>query len=62
MRKKENRHVLQDVTELVKRVCEFMNKGRSKLKFTPVLSGSNSEGTKVGINDEIDFLLITKEP
>ena len=62
MREKENRQVLQDVTELVKRVCESINEGQSKFRFTPVLSGSNSEGTKVGINDEIDFLLVIKEP
>lgn len=62
MREKENRQVLQDVTELVKHVCEFINEEQSKFRFTPVLSGSNSEGTKVGISDEIDFLLVTKEP
>eukprot|EP00111_Clytia_hemisphaerica_P021800 TCONS_00064097-protein len=52
----ENQDIKNEVTELLRRMSNVIRRQDDKLTFIPVLSGSNAEGTKVGILDEVDFL------
>lgn len=52
----ENCQILDDVTTLIFRISEKVTQSDPQLRFTPVLSASCSEGTKIGILDEVDFL------
>ena len=52
----ENCQILDEVTTVVARISEKIKQGDPQLRFTPVLSGSRSEGTKIGVLDELDFL------
>ena len=52
----ENCQILDDVTTLIFCISEKVTQSDPQLRFTPVLSGSCSEGTKIGILDEVDFL------
>ena len=52
----ENCQILDDVTTLIFRISEKVTQSDPQLRFSPVLSGSCSEGTKIGILDEVDFL------
>lgn len=56
LRKTENDEVKSEVTELLTRIADIVSMKDKKLSFVPLLSGSNAEGTKVGVVDEIDFL------
>jgi len=52
----ENQGVCEEVTEFLSRISKIIKEEHPMLSFTPVLSGSASEGTKIGFLDEIDFL------
>ncbi|XP_066911212.1 uncharacterized protein [Clytia hemisphaerica] len=51
------RLVFKSVKVLLSRIADEVRKNYPKLSFTPVLSGSVSEGTKVTYPDEFDYLL-----
>ena len=51
----ESQQVRNEVSELLSRVSNNIKIKHPLLSFTPVLSGSTSEGTKIGFLDEIDF-------
>ncbi|XP_066914386.1 uncharacterized protein [Clytia hemisphaerica] len=54
--KMENLEIQEQLTELLNRIAEFGKLIDPNLSFKPILSGSNTEGTKIGLLDEIDFL------
>lgn len=58
IRESENQKIKNEVTELLKRISKIIREKDEKFSFVPILSGSNAEGTKVGILDEVDFLCI----
>uniref|UniRef100_A0A7M5V136 Mab-21-like nucleotidyltransferase domain-containing protein n=1 Tax=Clytia hemisphaerica TaxID=252671 RepID=A0A7M5V136_9CNID len=50
----ENDEIQRQFSELLDRISKCGND--QDFPFTPILSGSNVEGTKIGVLDEIDFL------
>ncbi|XP_066927842.1 CARD- and ANK-domain containing inflammasome adapter protein-like [Clytia hemisphaerica] len=54
--KTENLEMERQLTELLDRIAEFGKSIDPNLSLKPILSGSNTEGTKIGLLDEIDFL------
>jgi len=52
----ENEAIRIETTELITRVAAIVRENHPHLSFTPTLSGSTSEGTKVGPMDELYFL------
>jgi len=52
----ENEQICREVTELFRRISQIVTQSNQYFTFTSILSGSNSEGTKVGVVDELDFL------
>ena len=56
----DNKNILHDVDQFVKRVASWFNRLDSKLGMYHQYAGSIAEGTKVGLLDEFDIQLITK--
>ena len=49
--------IKEEINTLMKRIARDVKELDTRMGFTPVLSGSMSEGTKIGRMDEFDFLL-----
>ena len=49
--------IKDEINTLMKRISRGVKELDTRMGFTPVLSGSMSEGTKIGRMDEFDFLL-----
>lgn len=49
--------IKEEISTLMKRIARGVKELDTRMEFTPVLSGSMSEGTKIGRMDEFDFLL-----
>ena len=49
--------IKEEITTLMGRIARGVKQLDTRMGFTPVLSGSMSEGTKIGKMDEFDFLL-----
>lgn len=49
--------IKEEINTLLKRIARGVKELDTRMGFTPVLSGSMSEGTKIGRMDEFDFLL-----
>ena len=49
--------IKEEINTLMSRIARGVNELDTRMGFTPVLSGSMSEGTKIGRMEEFDFLL-----
>lgn len=54
----ENDQIRDVLEELLKDISEVMTSKDKLMSFQPILSGSNSEGTKALLPDECDYLLV----
>ena len=54
---KELASIQKEVDLLVNRIANAVKEQDERMEFTPVLSGSMSEGTKIGTLNEFDYLL-----
>ena len=56
LREGENNRIFSEMTELIQRIANVVNHSNPLFSFTAELSGSNAEGTKIGMVDELDYL------